>query len=558
MKKQSPSNYAVADVLERHGKLLEIAGESPFRTRAYSRAAEAIRAQKTPLSDISSREDLRAIPGVGEGIATAISELLRNGSFSAHDELKRQYPESLIELITVPGVGVKTALKLFTLLGVDSIDALDQSLTAGKIATTKGLGSRVEVTVREGLAALRRRTGRSPLGVALPLARVFVEEWSRLRPHETISVAGSVRRWDVTVGDLNFVVASSEFSATAGAFSELSLVTTSEQDSASTIQLGLVNGLRATVLLTDPETWGSALVRATGNAAHLKRLGTMPESAATEEEVYAARGIPWIPPELRNGEDEFERWAEIPALVQINDINGEFHTHTTWSDGGASIEAMANAAAERGYEFLGITDHSHGLGVAGGLDVKRLAEQKLELDALDGVSGIRLLAGAEVEVHRDGSLDYDDQTLANLDVVVASLHTGLRQPREMVTARLVRVLQNPNVDIIAHPSGRLIERREGGDFDWDEAFAVAAQTGTALEINADPARLDLDPALARRASDAGCLITVNCDAHSPSGFAQMDYGVMMARKAWLTPERILNCWPRSRVLEWLAARGQPA
>lgn len=555
--KSALSNYAVAEALERHGRLLEIAGESPFRTRAYSRAADAIRSHRSPVSALSSREELKAIPGVGEGIAAVISELLESGSFAAHDELKSHYPESLVELVTVPGVGVKTALKLFTLLGVDSIDALDEALAAGSIASTKGLGSRVELTVREGLTSLRRRTGRTPLGIALPLARAFVEEFARLRPQETISVAGSVRRWDVTVNDLNFVVASTDFAATARAITDFPLVSTTEQGDDSLIRLVLGNGMQATVHLTDPAAWGTALVRATGNAAHLERLGAIPERAATEEEVYAARGLPWIPPELRSGGEEFVRWAEIPSLVQISDVNGEFHTHTTWSDGGATIEAMAVAAAARGYDFLGITDHSHGLGVAGGLDVARLAEQRLELDAFDEVAGIKLLAGAEVEVHRDGSLDYDDQTLANLDVVVASLHTGLRLPREVLTARLVSVLENPNVDIVAHPSGRLIERREGGDFDWAEAFTVAARTGTALEINADPARLDLDPTLARRASEAGCLMTVNCDAHSPGGFALMEYGVMMARKAWLTREGILNCWPRGRVLDWLTARGRP-
>jgi DNA polymerase (family 10) len=218
---------------------------------------------------------------------------------------------------------------------------------------------------------------------------------------------------------------------------------------------------------------------------------------------------------------------------------------------------MADAAAERGYSLLGITDHSQGLAVAGGLDVERLRSQKIEIDDANGKGGVRILAGAEVEVHRDGSLDFDDETLAGLDVVVASLHSGLRQPRQELTARLIRVLQNPHVDIIAHPSGRLIERREGGDFDWDRVFAIAAQTGTALEINADPARLDLDPARAHRASQAGCLITINCDAHHTSGFSLMEYGIAMARRAWLKPDQILNCWSAGRILEWLASRGRP-
>jgi DNA polymerase (family 10) len=218
---------------------------------------------------------------------------------------------------------------------------------------------------------------------------------------------------------------------------------------------------------------------------------------------------------------------------------------------------MADAAAARGYEFLGISDHSHGLGIAGGLDPERLRHQRLEIDDVNRKTSVKVLAGAEVEVHRDGSLDFELDTLTGLDVVIASLHSGLRQPRDEITQRLVRTLDNPNVDIIAHPSGRLIEQREGGDFDWDTVFAEAARTGTALEINADPARLDLDPHLARQAAAAGCLITINCDAHSPNGFELMEYGIAMARRAWLKPANVLNCRPTDQVIKWLVQRVTP-
>jgi DNA polymerase (family 10) len=315
----------------------------------------------------------------------------------------------------------------------------------------------------------------------------------------------------------------------------------------------LASGQAADVYLSQPVAWGTTLLRATGTAEHLERLGSIPDQAATEEEVYAGHGLPFIPPELRSGREEFERFAEIESLVTLGDIQGEFHTHTTWSDGAASVREMADAAAARGYSLLGITDHSQGLAVAGGLDVERLRLQRIEIDEANRETAVRLLAGAEVEVHRDGSLDFDDETLAGLDVVVASLHSGLRQPQDELTARLIRVLENPNVDIIAHPSGRLIERREGGDFEWDRVFAIAAQTGTALEINADPARLDLDPAHAETASQAGCLISINCDAHHPSGFSLMEYGVAMARRAWLKPDRILSCWSPARIVEWLSS-----
>jgi DNA polymerase (family 10) len=549
-----PTNREVAALLERHGLLLEIAGESPFRTRAYTRAAEGLRLLQGPLSDYAAEGRLREIPGVGEGIAAAISELLTTGHYTAHDELTRRFPESLLELTAVPGIGPKTTNKLFTLLGVVSIEGLEAAITTGQIAKTKGLGARTETTARDGLAAVRRRTGRRPLGTVLPLARSVVALYTAARPRDKISIAGSARRWEATVADLDFVIASNDFARSVEALRSLPMVVAVNDISNAAVQLDLGIGLLADVFLTSFENWGSTLVRVTGNTRHLDLLRTILIESSTEEEVYRANGMPWIPPELRYGELEFQRCLEIPQLVELVDINGELHTHTTWSDGTASLEEMAAAAANRGYSFLGITDHSHGLGVAGGLDVAKLLEQRSAIAAASRSAAIRLLQGAEVEVHRNGSLDFDENTLANLDVVVASLHTGLRQPQEELTERLVRVLHNPNVDIIAHPSGRLIERREGGDFDWDRVFATAATTGTALEINADPARLDLDPHLARKASEAGCLISINCDAHGPDGFALMEYGVAMARRSWLRPRQILNCWPRKQVLDWLSAR----
>jgi DNA polymerase (family 10) len=553
----SISNVAIAGLLERHGSLLEVAGESPFRSRAYARAAESIGVLRENVATLAQEGRLRDVPGIGAGIAAIIEEILATGTFEAHTELSAQFPESLIEVLTIPGIGAKTAQKLHRELGVDSVASLEAALVSGQIAETKGLGKRLETTVRAGLESLQLRTGRNPLGAALPIARAFMAAQTEMRPGDTISLAGSARRWDVTVGDLDFVIATTDPSASMAGVSALPMVAAVASVSEHALRLELAGGLAADVYFTNPDAWGSTLVRATGNARHLDQLGDIPTHASTEEEVYDLHGLPWIPPELREGDREFDDWREIPELVTLANINGQFHAHTTWSDGGASIRDMALAAADRGYVFFAITDHSHGLGVAGGLDTPRLSAQREELAAIGEVEGVMLLAGSEVEVHRDGSLDFDERTLAGLDVVVASLHTGLRQPRAEITDRLIRVLRDRNVDIIAHPSGRLIERRQGGDFDWDRVFAVAAETGTALEINADPARLDLDPHLARQASAVGCLITINSDAHSPSGLDLMEYGVAMARKAWLTPTQILNCWTRPQVLKWLATRERP-
>ena len=552
------SNAAVADVLERHGRLLEVAGESPFRTRAFTRAAESLRLYPERVAEVAARGELREIPGIGEGISAAIMQILETGSFDAHTQLTDRFPEALVELTAIPGVGAKTALRLYSELGVDSLAALEAALVSGRVRSTKGLGAHAETAMLAGIEAVQRRSGRTPIGAALTAARAFLAAYSALRPQDAVSLAGSARRWDVTVGDLDFVVGTADFGATGAAISCLAMVSEVERPSEQSMRIVLANDQAADIYLSTPAAWGTTLLRATGNARHLERLGAIPDQAATEEEVYASHGLPFVPPELRNGGEEFGRFEEISALVNVADINGEFHAHTTWSDGAASVRQMADAAAARGYALLGITDHSQGLAVAGGLDVDRLRLQRIEIEEANAEAGVKLLAGTEVEVHRDGSLDFDDETLAGLDVVVASLHTGLRQPREELTPRLIRVLENPNVDIIAHPSGRLIERREGGDFDWDRVFAVAARTGTALEINADPARLDLDPAHAYRASQAGCVITINCDAHHPSGFSLMEYGVAMARRAWLKPEQVLNCWSPARIVEWLSARGHLA
>ena len=549
------SNSAVADLLERHGRLLEIAGESPFRTRAFTRAAESLRLYPQRVTEVAAEGRLREIPGIGEGIAAAIMQILDTGSFDAHLQLTDRIPESLIELTAIPGVGAKTALRVYSDLGVDSLAALEEALVSGRVRAAKGLGPRAEASMQAGIETLQRRSGRTPLGVALPAARAFIAAFSALRSNDRLSLAGSARRWDVTVGDLDFVVGSTDFAATAAAIGSLAIVSDVESTGERSMRLSLASGISADVFLSSLDAWGTTLVLATGSALHLERLGAIPQRAGSEEEIYASLGLPFIPPELRSGREEFQRLGEISSLVTLGDLNGEFHAHTTWSDGAASVRQMAEAARARGYSVLGITDHSHGLAVAGGLDVERLGLQRIEIDEANGEAGVKLLAGAEVEVHRDGSLDFDDLTLAGLDVVVASLHSGLRQPQDQLMARLTRVLENSNVDIIAHPSGRLIERREGGDFDWDRVFAIAAKTGTALEINADPARLDLDPSLASRASQAGCLITINCDAHHPTGFSLMEYGVAMGRRAWLKPDQILNCWAPPRILEWLTSRG---
>lgn len=548
------SNRRLAELLDRHGKLLEIAGESTFRSRAYAKAAEVIRDHGNPVSELSQDGGLQTLPGIGDAMAGAIASLLETGTFAAHDELIARFPETLLDLASVPGIGAKSVNKLYATLHIATLEQLEAAAAAGSIATTPGLGNRVQKAAVEGLAQLARRTGKIPLGIARTAAAMFVTAYGIARPQDKMSAAGGVRRWDVLVDEQIFVIGTDTPSAARSAIAVIPGVERLAPSSIGVLAIEFDDGTRGRVILTTSDSFGTELVRWTATAEHLAYLGVVTEGLATEEQVYAAAGLPWIPPELRTDGEALTRLNDIATLITVADLNGELHAHTTWSDGQATVEEMAQSAGRRGYRFLGITDHSQSLGVANGLDARRLSAQRAELAAASARAGIPLLAGAEVEVLSDGSLDYPDPILSELDVVVASIHGGLRQSREKLADRQLRTLRNPHVDILAHPSGRLLERRDGGDFDWNLAFSTAAETGTALEINADPARLDLDPSLARQAVDAGCLITINSDSHWSEGFDTVEYGVMMARRAWLRPEQVLNSWEPERVISWLQNR----
>lgn len=547
------SNAEIAALLEAYGALLELSGENSFRARAYARAAAVVRERLEPVAALAAAGRLRQLPGIGEGIASALSEIVQTGTFASFEALKQAWPMSLLDLLALPGIGAKTVARLHRELGVSDLDSLEAAAVGGRLRDAKGFGPRLEAAALAGLEAIRQRSGRMPIGVALPQARAVATSLRRLLPGR-VEVAGSVRRFAETAGDLDFVVEAFDPSAVVAAISTWTGAAAVERLGPEVLRLRLQSGADADLYVCSPERFGLTLVRATGPPPHVARLGPIPDTAAEEADVYAAVGLPWIPPELRAGGQEFDRWAEIPRLVGLADIRGELHCHSTWSDGTAPIAEMAAAAADRGYDYLAITDHSRSLGVAGGLDVDRLRAQGDEIAALTASTALQLLAGSEVEVDRAGGLDFDRATLAALDVVVASLHVGLRQEKHVLTERLIGVVRNPDVDVIAHPSGRLIERRLGGDFDWPRVFAAAADTGTILEINADPARLDLNRVNASAALAAGCLLAINCDAHHPDGFALLEYGVAVARQAWATPDQIANAWPRDRLLDWLSSR----
>ncbi len=548
------TNAEIAEMLRANADLMEIAGENSFRVNAFRRAADAVRAHDRALTD---QADLTAIPGVGAGIAAVLREILTTGTFATFEELQEQLPGSLLTLLDLPGVGAKTAARLYRELNVTSLTDLEDALRNGRLATMKGMGPKAQARIAEGLVFVQRRSGRTSIGMALPLALRLADRLASITANP-VHVAGSVRRMCETVGNLDLVAVGADTDAILNAAAGLPDVAREIERDGETATYDLHQGIMLRVRATPASQAGSALLAMTGSEAHLRGLGgadALPDGA-TEQECYAALGLPFIAPELREdrGELDAAREGRLPRLIEVDDLRGDLHLHTTWSDGGASPLEMAIAASERGYDYLAVTDHSGGLGIAGGLKPERLAEQRIEIYGLRETAPVRLLAGSEVEVHRDGRLDFDDDILAGLDIVVASLHSGLRQPSAEFTDRLCATIRNSNVDIIAHPTGRLVERRQGADIDWPRVFAAAVETATVLEINADPARLDMDDATARAAIGAGCLISIDSDAHHPESLALVRFGIGVARRAWVEPRQVVNTWPLDDVLAWLRER----
>ena len=572
-------NQTVAGTFDQIADLLEIKGEAIYRVNAYRRAAESIRSSSEDVNELAQQGRLKEIPGVGEAIADKIGELLATGKLAFFDQLTSEIPAGLLDVLKVQDVGPKKAAQFWKSLDVTSVDELEAAARSGQLRTLPGMGEKSEARILASLEAYRRRSGRQLLGRAMPLAETILGRLRIVPGVQRAEMAGSLRRWRETIGDLDFVASVVEANPVIEAFTAFPEVARVRGRGETKLSVELEGGIQAQLWLHPPAHFGSAWQYATGSQGHNVRLreraqtlglslsehGMQGDRApdlemAEEEHVYHALGLPWIPPELREdrGEIQAASVGQLPTLIEERDMRGELHAHSTWSDGRASIEEMAMAAIEAGLEYLVISDHSQSLGVARGLSVERLREQRREIEDVQRKLGrkLRLLQGTEVEILADGRLDFPDDVLAELDVVTASLHSSLRQDREQATARLLGAIHNPNVDNIGHPTGRMLEQREGADLDLDAIFKAAARTGTALEINAHPERLDLADIHARRAAELGCWLTVNTDAHSPADLGLRRYGIGTARRAWLAPEQVINTWPLQSVLDWARGRRQ--
>jgi DNA polymerase (family 10) len=576
------TNAQLADIFQTIGDLLEIKSEIIYKILAYRKAADSLENLAGDAQAYWRDGKLNEIPGVGKAIAEKIDELFSTGKLEFLEKLKREVPPTIVEVLQVPDVGPKKAALFWKQLGIVDLVGLEAAAQASKLRTLPGMGEKSEAKVLAGIEAVKRRSGRIPLGKAWPFAQELLAYLRNLPGVVQVSVGGSLRRMRSTVGDLDILAAAVNSEPVMQAFVNHPEVIAVSGQGETKASVEFNHGLRAQLWVHPPERWGTALQYATGSKDHNVRLRELalkqdlslsdqafvrPDGSeilcATEEEVYSILDLPWIPPELREdrGEVQAAKAGRLPRLIERDDLRAELHSHSTWSDGRLSIKEMAEAARARGYQALAITDHSVSLGVAQGLSVDELKTQRAEIEAtqqeLDRshpTAPIRILQGSEVEIRADGTLDFPDEALAELDIVIASLHSGLRQPREQVTQRLLNAIRNPHVDVIGHPTGRMIPNREGADLDMEAVLQAAAESGVALEINAHPARLDLDDVYSRRAIELGIPISINTDAHSASDMDLIPFGVATARRGWVEAENVINTWEPERLLAWLKRR----
>ncbi len=572
------TNGEIAKDLREIRTLMEFAGEPFFKFMAYERAAETLE-NASPLGagDGIAAARLVELPGVGKTIAGRIVTLAQTGTDPYLEELRAKYPSTLLELLGVQGVGMKTAQQLFERLGIASLADLERALDDGALATIPRLGAKSIDNIRRGVLAYKGRSKRTPLGVALPIAREVIAYLRELTGAQDITAAGSVRRQEPTVGDVDIICTSDDAESVVTAFTAWDRAEAVLAEGPTKASIWLAGGLQIDLRVLPAHLYGNLLQHFTGSREHniqFRELAVRKNlrvsengivdltdgrtiTCRTEEEVYAALGMAFIPPEMRLGIGEIQAALDgsLPRVVELADLKGDFHLHSTYSDGRDTLEAMIAACAARGYAYHSISDHSWERRSMG-LDPNDLREQRRRVRELGDRYGIRTLCSSEVDIRADGSLDYDDAILAELDVVVASVHSAFSQSRDAMTARLLRAIENPYVNIIGHPTGRNVETFAGYDFDHDAVFAAAARTGTALEIDGQPSRLDLPSPLARRAREFGVTFTCDSDAHGVAQLENVAYAVGQARRAWVSSAEVLNARPLEEVLAFVGAKRQ--
>ncbi len=566
-------NQQIAKIFNEIAELLELKDENIFRIRAYRRAAQNVDGLSKDVSTLSE-EELTAIPGIGKDLAAKIKEYLETGKVAAHEKLKRDIPGGVLEILRVPGLGPKKAKQFYDTLKIKSVDELEDAIRKGKLSGLPGIQKKTEENILKGIELIKRGTERRPLGRVLPLAEDIVRRMKDAAPVDKIEVAGSIRRMKDTVKDIDILTTSKKPEAVMDAFVKLPHVARVLAHGPTKSSVITEDGVQVDLRVVEEGSFGAALQYFTGSKQHnvklremavrmglkLNEYGAFREpgdkkiGGKTEDEMYKALKLPYIPPELREDTGEIEAALEgkLPDLVTLEDIKGDLHVHTKWSDGSHDLAAVVEAARKKGYEYIAITDHTKGLGVAHGLDEKRLAEEiKLINDANERFKGFKILTGTEVDIRSDGTLDLPDAALARLDIVVASIHSGFSQSQEQITGRLISAIRNPCVSVIAHPTGRLIGERDAYAVDMEAVLREAAKYGVAMEINAYPLRLDLNDHHAKMAKEHGVQLVISTDTHITTQYEFMAYGVSIARRGWVEKKDVLNALPYERLIKRL-------
>lgn len=571
------TNRDFAQIFTDIATLLQARGDSVFKIRAYSRAADVIDNLQFELTEAAGDPGrLRAVPGFGDAIVDKVRELASTGRLRYFDNLKAEMPRGILEITQVPGIGPKTAMRAAVDLGVDSREALASSIESGEFEKMPRMGKRAAQNILRHLKTRMNQGERIPIGTALPEAeRVMAVLNERCPGIRNLTCAGSLRRHRETIGDVDMLCSADDTTAVMEAFTSLPMVRDVMASGATKSMVVMDSGLQFDLRVVPDAAFEATLLYFTGSKEHGIRLrdranqrglslneygaknietGEL-EEFASEEEIYQRLDLPYIPPEIREDSGEIDAAAqgELPSLITVQDLRGDLHSHTDWTDGHASMEQMANAAKDTGFQYLVVTDHSKSATVAGGLSVEKLAEHNEAVRTLDKeLDGIQLLTGTEMDILKNGEMDYPDDALAELDIVLGSIHSLMDQDRQTMTARIVAAMENENLDIIAHLTTRLIGKRAPVELDFDAICRAAIETGTVLEINASTQRLDLKDTHIRRAMDFGVLFSVGTDSHRPNQFANVRYGIGMARRGWCTRDRVINALPNTVFMEFVS------
>ena len=572
------TNQEIAQILVHISEILDIQGENPFKIRAYIKAAETVDGLTYQLSSVEDKSRMKELPGIGEAIAKKITELLETGKLKYYEDLKKSEYAPLVEFLRIPGMGPKHAKLIHDQLGIGTVEGLRKAAEKGKLRELPGLGEKVEQNILHGIQQVQKYKERLPLAFIYPRAHDIVDQLAKVREVKRITLAGSLRRMRETIADADILVASHKPKPVMDAFVKLPHASKVVAKGSTKSSITTKDGFQVDLRVVKPESFGAAQHYFTGSKAHNIRIrslgvdkglkvneygvfkGEKSVAGKTEESVFREVGLPYIPPELREDQGEIEAGLEkrLPVLIELKHLKGDLHVHSDWTDGNNSIEEMAKAAQARGYQYVAICHHSPTIGITNGLTPERLEKQTEEIDKLNrkmagkkGAKNFRILKGIEVDIRSNGQLDLDDDMLKELDVVVAAVHTKFGQPREEMTRRIVKAFENPHVDIIAHPTGRLIGRREPYQVDMDKLMDACRANGKGLELNAYPERLDLSDLHCRKAKEKGAKIAISTDAHRDRHLDWIDFGIATARRGWIEPDDVINALPPSKLLKWL-------